>query len=230
MGVFILLTVAVIFAIAMGCALLRRAFARTELLPEEVAFAASWVFVVGSIVWLGTFLRGSTLLGFGAPWTWLAALHFAFAGFGSLTVSAITCRIVSNRRALKVLRFLLVAHPIAYLVTAAGISGIRYCDELGAVCYELIFVVQLGAFVLGCPNRMANGPRHLFALALIVPVLTLVPALTWAWGNPILDLSGMIRYHGLVNAIGHVGFAIAAFAWGRPPSHSRIRKTVHPAS
>jgi len=225
-AVLALLTIPVLLAIAMGCALLRRAFARPELLPEEIALAAAWVFIVGSFVWLGVFLRGSTLLGFGEPWTWLAAAHFAFAGFGALTVTALSCRVVSNQRALRILRILLIAHPIAYLVTAAGISGFRYCDELGAASYELIFVTQLGAIVLGRPNRIACGPRLLVVLALAVPVATLVPALTWAWGSPILDIAGMVRYHGLLNAIGHVGLGLAAFAWGHPPSHSIIQKVT----
>ena len=222
-AVIALLPVPILIAIAIGCALLRRAFARAELLPEEVALAAAWVFIVGSLVWLGVFLSGSTLLGFGAPWTWLAASHFAFAGFGSLTVTALCCRVVSHKRALKILRFLLIAHPVAYLVTAAGISGFLYCDELGATSYQLIFVTQLGAFVLGQPSRMARRPRLLVVLALTVPLVTMVPALAWAWGHPILDMTGMVRYHGLVNAIGHVGLGLAALVWGRPHSHSTIR-------
>lgn len=224
-----LLSAPVLLAIAIGCLLARRAFARPELLPEEVALAAAWVFVVGGLVWLGVFLSGSTLLGFDVPWTWLAASHFVFAGFGALTVTALCCRAVSNQWALKLLRVLLIAHPIMYLVTAAGISGFRFCDELGAVGYLLIFVTQLGAFVLGQPNRIARGPRFLVILALAVPVGTLIPALAWAWGCPILDITGMIRYHGLVNAIGHVGLGLAAFAWGRPQSHSIIQKSAHQA-
>lgn len=214
--------VPILLAIAIGGALLRRALAREKLLPEEVALAVAWVFVAGSFVWLAAFLGGSTLLGFGEPWTWLAAAHFAAAGFGALTVTALTCRIVSGGRPLQTLRVLLFAHPVAYLVTAAGVSGVPYCDELGAASYELIFITQLGAAVLGRPHRIARGPRLLAVLALTVPVGTLVPALAWAWGDPILDLGGMVRYHGLANAIGHVGLGLVAFAWGRPQAHSRI--------
>jgi hypothetical protein len=224
--VIAILSAPVLLAIAVGCVLLRRAFARPKLLPEEMALAVAWVFMVGSLVWLGAFLGGSTLLGFGAPWTWLAAAHFAAAGFGALTVTALSCRVVSNRRSLRILRALLIAHPIAYLVTAAGITGIRYCNELGAASYELIFVMQLAAVVLGRPDRIARGPRLLLVLALVVPVATLVPALAWAWGRPIFDLAGMVRYHGMVNAIGHVAFGLAAFAWGRPPSHSILQQRV----
>lgn len=226
-AVISLLAAPVLFAVAMGATLLRMAFKRPKFLPEEVALAGAWVFAVGSIVWLGVFLNGSTLLGFAAPWTWLAALHFAFAGFGALTVTALCCRVVSNRRSLMTLRILLIAHPVAYLVTAAGISGFPYWDELGAAAYEVIFVTQLGAFLLGRPNRMTHAARPLVVIALTVPVLTLVPAIAWAWGTPIFQIPGMIRYHGLANAIGHVGLGLIALAWGRPRSHSTIREDSH---
>lgn len=219
-----LLAVPALVAITVGCTLLRRAFARQELLPEEIALAAGWIFIVGSLVWLGAFLSGSTLLGFSAPWTWITAAHFAFAGFGALTVTAFSCRLVSTRRALRTLRILLIAHPIAYLVTAAGILGFRYCDEVGAAGYFLIFVTQLGAVVLGRPHRVARAPLFLVACALTVPLATMVPALAWAWERPIFDMAAMVRYHGIANAIGHVGLGLFAFAWGRVPSHSAIEE------
>lgn len=144
-------------------------------------------------------------------------------------MTSLSCRVVSNRQALKVLRLLLLVHPITYLVTAAGILGFRYCDEVAAVSYELIFVTQLGAFIFGQPNRISRGPRFLLILALAVPVATQVPALAWAWGRPILDLAEMVRYHGIVNAIGHVGLGFAALAWGRPQSHSISQESLQPA-
>jgi hypothetical protein len=119
-----------------------------------------------------------------------------------------------------VLRVLLVAHPLAYFVVAAGITGVARCEKLGAATYEGIFLTQWVAVVLGRPDRMGPGPRRLLVLALFVPVITLVPALAWAWRAPLFDLWGMVRYHGLVNALGHVGLGFAAFAWGRPEAHA----------
>lgn len=223
LGSTFLVWLAILFAVFVGTILLRRAVGRTDVLPEEVALAVAWVFVVASLVWLQVYLNGSTLLGFGEPWSWLAAAHFATAGFGALTITALCCRVVSSPRALKTLRGLLFAHPVAYLVTAAGIMGWPYCDEIGATSYELIFIVQLGAFVFGRPDRMARGPRSVVAVSLTVPVVTLVLALAWAWGSPIVDLWGMVRYHGIANAIGHVGLGLAGFAWGRPPAHAPLR-------
>ena len=111
-------------------------------------------------------------------------------------------------------------------MTAAGISGIPYLQEIGAASYELIFIAQLGAFIRGRPHRIALGPSYLLAAALMVPVVTMAFAVSWAWGSPLLDSSEMVRYHGLVNAIGHVGLALAAFAWGRPQPHAPIRRSV----
>ena len=200
-----------------GSILLRRALARPVLLPEELALAGAWVFAAGSLVWLEAALADAVLLGFGRPWTWLAAAHFAAAGFGALTITALTCRAVSVPR---LLRVVLVAHPVAYLITAAGISGFRFCNELGASIYEAIFVAQLGAFVFGGPHRMRRGPTVLLGVALTVPVVTGIFAISWAFRHPIFDLAEMVRYHGIVNAGGHIGASLLAFAWGRPRSHA----------
>jgi hypothetical protein len=224
-----LLIVPVLMAIAVGSVLLRRAFRRQEILPEEMALAVAWVFIVGSLVWLGVYFHGSTLLGFGAPWTWITAAHFTFAGYGALTVTALSCRVVSNRLSLRMLRILLLLHPIAYLVIAAGILGYRYCDEVGAASYVLIFLSQWAAVVFGRPHRMARGPLFLAVFALTVPLVTMIPALAWAWGRPMFDMGGMVRYHGIVNAIGHVGLGLIAFAWGRVTSHSAIKVVPPPA-
>ena len=210
-------------AIFVGLVLLRRAFTRPKVLPEEIALAVAWVFVVGSLVWLGVYLSESTLLGFGEPWTWITAAHFVFAGFGALTITSLSCRVVSKQRSLNVLRVLLIVHPLAYLVTAAGILGFRYCDEIGATSYALIFITQLGAALLGRPNRISRYPLILLIVALAVPLITIVPALAWAWGRPILDMMEMVRYHGIVNAVGHVGLGLLAFALGRPQSHSAVK-------
>src|SRR5512139_1103494 len=89
-----------------GYRLLRRALGRAKLLPEEVALAVAWVFVGGGLVWLSVYLRGEMLLGFAAPWTWLAAAHFGAAGFGALTITALACRAVTSAHALALLRTL----------------------------------------------------------------------------------------------------------------------------
>lgn len=209
-------------AVAAGLWLLRRACFRSRLLPEEVALAAAWVYIVGALVWLWVFLTGSSLFGFGDPWSWLAALHFTFAGFGSLTVTALTCRVVTHVRALQVLRVLLLLYPVVYLATAAGISGWRYGEELGALGYWLLFILQLCAYAMGCPKIRGRTLRALLAVALAIPVVTMLPAISWAWNRPVFDLFDMVRYHGVVNALGHVGLAFFVFTCCRPDAHSPL--------
>lgn len=221
------LVVPVTLAVVAGAVQLKRAVSKPKILPEGIALSAAWVFLVGSLFWLGVYLTDSVFLGFGAPWTWLTALHFAFAGFGALTITSLSCRVVSDQKALCVLRFLLIVHPVAYLATAAGIFGFRYCSEVGSVSYEMLFITQLVAVVFGRPDRMARAPLLLLVLGLMVPVATLVPAIAWAWKYPFFDMTEMIQYHGIVNAVGHVGIGLVAFAIGRPQSHSVVPMGSH---
>jgi len=216
--VIALLALPCIAALVLGGRQLLRALRRPQILPEELALAGAWVFAVGGLLWLGVHLRGASLLGFTAPWTWLAALHFFFAGFGALSLTALCCRATAHPRALKLLRALLLVHPAAYLITAAGIMGARACDEIGALGYALIFLCQGTAVWWGSPYRMPLAPMRLLRLSLAVPLFTMVPALAWAWNRPLFELPDMVRYHGIVNAIGHVGMGWLAFAWGRPPA------------
>ncbi|WP_309398290.1 YndJ family transporter [Cerasicoccus maritimus] len=120
LSVILLLAWPTMLAIGAGALLLRRAILLPARLPEEFALAGAWVFVVGSLFWLGVFLSGSTFLGFGAPWTWLTAAHFAFAGFGALTVTALSCRVVSSRRVFG-----------QYLSTASGWGEAILCPKEG---------------------------------------------------------------------------------------------------
>lgn len=216
--------VLMLVAVVIGWLLLRRAYARTRLLPEEFALAGAWIFVVGGLVWLEAFINGHTLLGFGEPWTWLAAAHFAVAGYGALTVTALACRTLSDPHALRLFRLLLVLHPVAYFTTAAGISGVAYCSTLGAALYQTLFILQLVTFLRSQPqpDRLARAPGLLLILALTVPVLTLLPALLWAWDRRSVHVADMVRYHGLINAFGHVGLGLVALAWGRPQAHAPL--------
>ena len=221
-SILLLLVVPAFLSISIGIFLLRRAFSRSKILPEEIALAGAWIYVVGALVWLGVYLGGGSLLGFGAPWSWLAALHFMFAGFGSLTVTALACRVVSSSRSLRVLRLLLLAHPAAYLMTAAGISGFRFGEEWGAIGYALIFYLQFFAFTMGRRREISDHLRVGLTFALAVPLVTILPALAWAWDRPVFDLPDMVRYHGIVNAVGHVGLGLLVFLCCRPRAHAPL--------
>lgn len=208
----LLLSCVAFAAIFAGCRQLKKAWLQRPFQPEAYALAVAWVFVVGSVFWLGIYVTNRTFLGFGPPWTWFTAAHFFFAGYGALTFTARCCSLVTRPVSKSIVRTLLFFHPPLYLCTAAGILGYPYCDEISSLGYELLFVLQAGAVFFGSPPVLRRSPKILLTISLLVPILTLIPAIAWAWQLPIFGLEDMIRYHGIVNAIGHVGLGFLAFA------------------
>ncbi len=220
------LVVLVSLAVVGGLVRLRDALARPVILAEEVALAVACAFVAGGAVWLRAGLTESTFLGFGAPWTWLTAAHFAVAGYGALTISALSARLIRSGWSRRVMHAVLVLHPITFAFVAAGITGLPYVDRIGAVGYLVLFVVQVGA-VGAAAVRAPVGARHaaglpravgvgMLLVSLTVPVVTVLPAVAWALGSPFWDLDGMIRYHGIASALGHAVLGLAAMAILRP--------------
>jgi len=216
-GAIAILALPVLGAVTAGLMQLRNAFRRPVLLPEDLALAFAWIYPVGAAFWLEAWLTGSRRLGFEAPWTWLTAAHFLVAGFGALTVSAWMTRTVSQAGARHVLYGVLIAHPIAFAAVAAGLAGVPLADEIGTLVYGSLFIVQGITFIVASRSEGSALARIGLGLAVWVPVFTLVPAVGWAWGRPAWSLDEMVVYHGLTNAIAHVGLGLAMLAWLRPP-------------
>jgi len=222
----VLIVVYASLAIVVGALLFRRALLRPMILLEELALAFSWSYVVGGALWLRAWVTESSFLGFVSPWTWLTASHFHVAGFGALTVSALATRMTRSPPSRRIMHVLLLAHPVLFALVAAGINGASHAAEVGAIGYLALFVVQL-ALVGVAAARVPVGAVHargvartialgLLILALAVPVATLVPAVAWSVGSPLWNLEQMIRYHGIVNALGHVVVGLVALAILRP--------------
>lgn len=211
-----------------GARLLRAALARPVLLLEELALVLACAYPVGAAAWLWAWLEGTTLLGFGAPWTWLTAAHFFVAGAGALALTALVTRLVDARLGRRVMLVLVALHPVAFATVAAGLSGVAWADELGAPLYALLFAVQAIVYLFATPSRGHAVARVGLGVALLVPIATLVPAVGWAWRRPMLSLDDMVRFHGVANALGHVGLGLAMLAWLRPPR--RVPALVAPLS
>ena len=211
-----MLSIPILGAIAAGVVQVARAARRPVLALEDLMLALAWVYPLGAAFWFEAWLTDDSRLGFGAPWTWLTASHFMVAGFGALTVSAWMARTIPKGRARTVMHGVLLLHPLAFAAVAAGLTGVPLFDEIGAASYGGLFVTQ--AVLYGLAARPPGPPlaRALLGLALWVPVATLVPAIGWAWGHPLLSMDAMVRYHGLVNAFGHAGLGLVALAWMRP--------------
>lgn len=216
-GAVAVLMLPVLGALLAGWVQLRRTARRSALLTEDVMLAFAWVFPVGAAFWLEAWLSDSSRLGFGAPWTWLTASHFMVAGFGALSVSAWMTRTIPTPKARRVMHGLLLLHPFAFASVAAGLTGVPFFDEVGAVLYETLFVVQAVLYLVAARPLGPWLARVLLGVALWVPVATLLPAMAWAWGHPVWSMDEMVAYHGLVNAIGHAGLGLAMLAWLRPP-------------
>ncbi len=216
-GAVALLILPVLGALAMFVLQAIRALRRSVLALEDLMLALAWVFPMGAAFWIEAWLTDSSRLGFGAPWTWLTASHFMAAGFGALSVSAWMARTIPNGRARAVMHGVLLVHPVAFACVAAGLTGVPLLDEVGAAAYGGLFVAQAVLYGVAARPRGPLPARLLLGLALWVPVVTLVPAIGWAWGHPLLSMDEMVRYHGLVNAVGHAGLGLAALSWLRPP-------------
>jgi hypothetical protein len=213
-------------AVVAGLVLLRRAFARPVLLVEELAVAMSWAFPVGGAIWFRAWVTDSAFLGFSSPWTWLTAAHFHVAGFGALLISALSTRAIRSPRSRHAMHALLVLHPLAFTCVAAGLAGVPEADRIGALGYLAIFVTQAVVVGVAVPRAPADAMRArgavrtagvaLLLTALLVPIVTLVPAAAWALDMPLWNLDDMIRYHGIANTIGHAALGLVALAILRP--------------
>ncbi|MBV1859515.1 MAG: YndJ family protein [Nannocystaceae bacterium] len=212
-----MLSFPVLVTVRAGWVQLRRTARRSALLPEDLMLTLAWVFPLGAAVWLEAWLSNSSRLGFGSPWTWLTASHFMVAGFGALTVSAWMTRTIPTLRARRVMYGLLLLHPLAFAAVALGLTGVPFFDEVGAVAYEALFGIQAVLYLVAARPRGSWLARTLLGVALWIPVATLLPAVAWAWGHPVWSMDEMVAYHGLVNAIGHVGLGLGMLAWLRPP-------------
>ena len=200
-------------AVAIGVVLLRRALQHTPLRLDALCLAAAWAYAVGGALWLRAWLVGQPFLGFEAPWTWLTAVHFHAAGLGSWSVSALAARFVGDVRRYRIMAGVLLAHPVAFSLVAAGINGAAGVDIAGACFYWLLYAVQLIAVAPALPRRRAS---HALRIALAVPLVMLLPSIAWSLGTPLLGFDKMIVFHGLVNVAGHVALGLGALLVLRP--------------
>lgn len=179
-------------------------------LPEvrvwELGLLVGLVFLGAGGTWLLVYGTGSSLLGFSGGWALLASAHGHAAGFGALTITALIARLSPG----PLTTTLVALHPLGFGLVASGITGIPGLELAGTVVYVTIFVIQFGVVL-----RLR---RPLLIVACAVPLLTLSLALNWALGFRQLDLFQMAWFHGLVNAIGHVGLGAVALIRSRGAS------------
>ncbi|MEZ4426820.1 MAG: YndJ family transporter [Nannocystaceae bacterium] len=200
---------------ALGLAGLRLvpALERPRLLVDELAIAAAHALPIGGGVWLVIAASGGNLLGFGGDWALLTASHFHAAGFGAWVMAGLVAREnldAPARSTRAAQRAVLLLHPVAYGIVAAGITGAPALEQLGTASYLALLTVQaaltLRVVVAGGPRR----GRALLAISALVPAASMGLAADWALGARSLQLSEMALTHGLLNALGFCGLGLLA--------------------
>ena len=195
---------------------------------EEVAIDAG----LGSLVvgggWLCASRAGLPLGGFSEPIVSLTAAHFHYAGFGALLLAGLAGRHWPVAPAIPrlLLRLIVVGIIAAIPMVALAISDLLP-EPPGALLLTACLVALSGVMAtlvgrVGSP--VARGLLIVSALAPLLP-MALACAYTLRGLFPAIGLTIplMVRFHGLVNAIGFVLCGLLAWTvaggrgWTSPP-------------
>lgn len=214
----------------------RRLARRSHFDLAETCLDAGLIYLPVGAVWLIVSRAGTTLLGFGEPWTSLTAAHFHFAGFGVPLLAGLVGRALPSltdaagnepfgvRAAWRVSAWFAVIGPP---LTALGIATSRWLELAGATVM-LVGAVGTGAMllVLAIGSSLPPRARRLLGVAGVIPVATSALAFIWAasnfLGSPFPSIPRMVRYHGIGNAVGFVALALVGFALARLPQAGRV--------
>lgn len=201
-------------------------------LPDLAADLARIYLPVGAL-WLAAYLGDLTVMGFAGLQCLLTAAHFHYAGFGACAVVALLGRSLDDEgdavgapwRVLYTLggAGLLVGVPLL----AAGIAVWRPLEHVAAWDVALATAATGLVLVRRATRPSAGWARGMSALAGLATLVSATLALQFA-AHGFARLGGdalarMVRYHGLVNALGFVGCALVAFAVATPKGRAAPR-------
>lgn len=202
---------AVVLLPALGLAL-REVFSavlRKRLVPLALAG-----FAVTSVSWLVLSRLEWTLFATPEPIVKLTAVHFTFAGVGSLSLAAraVEARPVALRRWAGLL--LIVAPPY----TAVGFITKQPVFQVGGAVLMSVGVLAVAMFLLQEARRREGRVRWLLLASAASPWLGMALGVAWAanqyWpGVPALSVPDMVPTHGALNAFGFVLGGQLAWWW-----------------
>jgi len=191
----------------------------------ELAIDLGLLFLPGAGLWLLVYRGELVLGGFGGLAAVLTAGHFHAAGFGVLVMTGLLGRGLAEAgmpRARKLYTFVAPALMLAFPLLAAGIaSASRPLELAGAVLYAFALPLLAG-LQLGVAARLRGrplAPRLLLAasaLAVLVATGFALRFATQGFYGAAVELSTMLRYHALVNAVGFLGLGLLAWSLLRP--------------
>ena len=173
---------------------------------SQFCFAAGEAYLLVGGTWLVASRLGLQPVGFQEPIVLLTAVHFHFAGFLSAVLAGLTYERLRETRWSKPLRA-----ALAGVVVGPGLLGLAFLvgPKVKLAAVVLIVVGQFGLatgmirVALGSANPVG---RAMLLLSSGCVVAGMVLAATWAVGEyplqPFVDLGGMERVHGALNAVG----------------------------
>jgi hypothetical protein len=215
----------------------RRLTSRSAHRIEELAQDLALLYLPVGGAWAVAYTSGMVVLGFAGTQALLTAVHFHFAGFGACLVAGqIGRRLGPDQRAGgRSAAAVGALYPIAtagimsgVALVAAGIT-LSHWFEIVAAWVVALSTLMLGGALVTLAARPGVAPgvaRALLALAgsatLVSGALALHFSITGFASLGGGALTRMVRYHGLVNALGFVGCSVLAFRLApRPPRSAR---------
>ena len=199
---------------------LRRLVRRRPRHLAEVASDVALLYLGVGGAWAFAYASGIVVLRFAGTEVLLTATHFHFAGFGACFVAGQAGRALAGR-APWIYRVATVGMLSCIALLAIGITLSHVVETFAAWVVAASLVLQ-GMLLL----RIALLPRRLPGRLLLVVAgaCTVVSGSLAAWfallgfrnlGDGALET--MVRWHGLLNAVGFVGCASLAFRLEPPP-------------
>ncbi len=174
-------------------------------------------------VWTFAFAWQRGLMGFDPTMTMLTGVHFCYVTLGAMQWAGWAGQYLPHTRWYRALTGLMWVSPalVAAGITHTHWSGHPTWGEGLAVLAQVVATSGLSLLWVG--HRFKAGlPGGMVTLSALCSLVTMALALNYAWGRllhaPHLDLSWMIPYHGLLNALGFVSLGLLGFRSisGRP--------------
>ncbi len=191
---------------------------RAYFCPAETLLDLGFLYAPVSGIWTLAFATGGGLMGFDPTMTLLTGVHFCYVTLGAMPWAAqLGRRLLSSSTSFRLLTLGYAAGPA---LVAAGITSSHWSErttglEVAGVSLQVLSTTGMTVLAL---LRLRLHPLLLISGG--CSLLTMALALNYVWGRwlgfPHLDLSTMIPYHGLVNALGFV--TLGHWGWSLQPA------------
>lgn len=192
---------------------LKRGFVNTA----EMMIDIGLVYVVMGGVWFLAFhLQLDT--GFSAIITWLTAIHFHYSAF----LLCISVGLIGRLHMTRFYRFCCCVIAAGPMLVAVGITFSRVIEMVSVSLY-VVSIFSIGYFVMKW--KFPRGQRVLIRGAFLTLCFTIIWSLLYAFGNltgyVLVNIPGMLDFHGVLNCLLFGGMIVAAWSVSIPPTTQR---------